>query len=76
MQPECLLVQFESIPSYPITNYMGEEANIYLAITSFKVVVESDKVSSEPPHSPISSSKKYLNHIKIHFSPLWMFLLR
>ena len=43
------LAQLEAVPSCPITCYLGEETNTHLATTSFQVVVESDKVSPQPP---------------------------
>ena len=42
-------MQLEAIPSSSIASYSGEEADPHLAITSVQVVVESDKVSLEPP---------------------------
>ncbi|PKU30659.1 hypothetical protein llap_19038 [Limosa lapponica baueri] len=44
-----LVVQLEAISSCPIVCYLGEETNPHLSTTSFQVVVESDKVSSQPP---------------------------
>jgi len=35
--------------SRPISNYLGEEANPHLSITSLQVGVDSNKVSPEPP---------------------------
>ena len=49
VQPEPFLVQLEAIPSSPITDYMGEEADPQLTTTSLWVVIESNKVSPEPP---------------------------
>ena len=49
IQPESLLAQLKAIPSNPITVSVGEEADPNLTTTSFQVVVESDKVSSESP---------------------------
>ncbi|KAK4815585.1 hypothetical protein QYF61_004800 [Mycteria americana] len=43
------LVQLEAISSGPITCYLGEETDPHLSTTSFQVVVESDKVSPQPP---------------------------
>ncbi|KAK4818296.1 hypothetical protein QYF61_010438 [Mycteria americana] len=43
------LAQLEAISSCPITCYLGEETNPHLSTTSFQVVVESDKVSPQPP---------------------------
>ena len=42
-------MQLEAISSCPIANYLGEEINTCLTTTSFQVVVESDKVSPQPP---------------------------
>ena len=43
------LVQLEAISSRPIACYLGRETDPHLATTSFQVVVESNKVSPEPP---------------------------
>ena len=42
-------MQLEAISSHPIARYLGEETNTCLITTSFKVVVERDKVSPQPP---------------------------
>ena len=42
-------MQLEAIPPSPITSYVGEEANSHLTTASLQVVVESNKVSPEPP---------------------------
>ncbi|KAK4812409.1 hypothetical protein QYF61_019643 [Mycteria americana] len=49
IQSKPLLVQLEAIASRPITCYLGEETNPHLATASFQGVVESDKVSPQPP---------------------------
>ena len=49
VQPEPSLAQLEAIPSSPITSHMREEADPQLTTTSFQVVIESNKVSPEPP---------------------------
>ena len=49
IQSKPPLTQLEAIASCPITSYMGEETNTCLTINSFQVVVERDKVSSQPP---------------------------
>ncbi|KAK4815248.1 hypothetical protein QYF61_023695 [Mycteria americana] len=43
------LAQLEAISSCPMACYLGEETNTHLAATSFQIVVESDKVSPQPP---------------------------
>ncbi|KAK4828042.1 hypothetical protein QYF61_023080, partial [Mycteria americana] len=43
------LVQLEAISSCPITCYLVEETDPHLSTTSFQVVVESNKVSPQPP---------------------------
>ncbi|KAK4833022.1 LOW QUALITY PROTEIN: hypothetical protein QYF61_027404 [Mycteria americana] len=43
------LAQLEAVSSRPITCYLGEETDPHLSTTSFQVVVESDKVSPQPP---------------------------
>ena len=50
-QPEHPLVQLETIPDSPIASYAEEDINTHHTITSFQVVVESNKVSPEHPHS-------------------------
>ncbi|KAK4817018.1 hypothetical protein QYF61_025938 [Mycteria americana] len=49
IQSKPPLAQLEAISSHPITCYLGKETNTHLATTSFHVVVESDKVSPQPP---------------------------
>ncbi|KAK4817963.1 hypothetical protein QYF61_003483 [Mycteria americana] len=49
IQSKPPLVQLEAISSCPITCYLGEETDSHLSTTSFQVVVESDKVSPQPP---------------------------
>ena len=49
VQPESSLAQLEAIPSSPITSHLREEAAPQLTATSLQVVIESNKVSPEPP---------------------------
>ena len=49
IQTKPPLVQLEAISSHPITCYLAEETDTHLATTSFQVILESDKVSPEPP---------------------------
>jgi len=49
VQPESSLTQLEAIPSSPITSHPREEADPQLTTTSLQVVIESNKVSPEPP---------------------------
>jgi len=49
IQSKCPLVQLEAISSHPITSDVGEETNTCLITTSFQVVLESNKVSPQPP---------------------------
>ncbi|KAK4810025.1 LOW QUALITY PROTEIN: hypothetical protein QYF61_005088 [Mycteria americana] len=49
IQSKPPLAQGEAISSRPIICYLGEETDPHLSTTSFQVVVESDKVSPEPP---------------------------
>ncbi|KAK4814188.1 hypothetical protein QYF61_011911 [Mycteria americana] len=49
IQSKPLLTQLEAISSCPITGYLGEETNTHHTTTSFQVVVESGKVSPQPP---------------------------
>ena len=42
-------MQLEAVFSQPITCFLGEETKTCLTTTSFQVVVESDKISPEPP---------------------------
>ncbi|KFQ12459.1 Ryanodine receptor 3, partial [Leptosomus discolor] len=49
VQSKPPLLQLEAISSHPITCYLGEETNPHLTTTSFQVLVESDKVSPQPP---------------------------
>ncbi|KAK4826770.1 hypothetical protein QYF61_011397 [Mycteria americana] len=49
IQSKPPLVQLEAISSCPMACYLGKETDTHLATTSFQVVVESDKVSPQPP---------------------------
>ncbi|KAK4825740.1 hypothetical protein QYF61_002179 [Mycteria americana] len=49
IQSKPPLAQLEAISSRPITCYLGEETDPHLSTTSFQAVVESDKVSPQPP---------------------------
>ena len=49
IQPERSLAQLKAIPSCPMANDMGEEANPHLTTASFQGVVEGYKISPEPP---------------------------
>ena len=49
VQPESSLAQLEAIPSSPITSHPREEAGPQLTTASLQVVMESNKVSPEPP---------------------------
>ncbi|KAK4820755.1 hypothetical protein QYF61_006095 [Mycteria americana] len=49
IQSKPPLAQLEAISSHPITCYLGEETDPHLSTTSFQVVVESNKVSPQPP---------------------------
>ncbi|GAB0191434.1 hypothetical protein GRJ2_001608700 [Grus japonensis] len=49
IQSKPPLTQLEAISSSPVTCYLAEETNTHLATTSFQVVVESEKVSPQPP---------------------------
>ncbi|KAK4815820.1 hypothetical protein QYF61_007429, partial [Mycteria americana] len=49
IQSKPPLVQLEAISSCPITCYLGEETDPHLSTPSFQVVVESNKVSPQPP---------------------------
>ncbi|KAK4817835.1 hypothetical protein QYF61_000670 [Mycteria americana] len=49
IQSKPPLVQLEAISSCPITCYLGEETDPHLSTTSFQAVVESNKVSPQPP---------------------------
>jgi len=44
-----LLVQLEAVSSCPTACYMGEGTYTHLTTTSFQLVVESNKISSQPP---------------------------
>ncbi|KAK4825179.1 hypothetical protein QYF61_024659 [Mycteria americana] len=49
IQSKPPLAQLEAISSCPITCYLGEETDPHLSTTSFQVLVESNKVSPQPP---------------------------
>ncbi|KAK4815422.1 hypothetical protein QYF61_001410 [Mycteria americana] len=49
IQSKPPLAQLEDISSCPITCYLGEETDPHLSTTSFQAVVESHKVSPQPP---------------------------
>ena len=42
-------MQLEAIASCPVASYLGEETNTHLTTASFQVVIESEKVSPQPP---------------------------
>jgi len=49
IQPEHPLVQLEASPSHPIVSHMREDTDHHLTTASFQGVVETDKISPEPP---------------------------
>ncbi|KAK4830604.1 LOW QUALITY PROTEIN: hypothetical protein QYF61_012030 [Mycteria americana] len=49
IQSKPALEQLEAISSCPIACYLGEETDPHLSTTSFQAVVESNKVSPQPP---------------------------
>jgi len=49
IQSKPALVQREVGSSCPITCYLGEETNTHPTATFLQVVLESDKVSPQPP---------------------------
>ncbi|KAK4821381.1 hypothetical protein QYF61_018919 [Mycteria americana] len=49
IQSKPPLAQLEAVSSCPITCYLGEETDPHLSTPSFQVVVESNKVSPQPP---------------------------
>ncbi|KAK4824075.1 hypothetical protein QYF61_010586, partial [Mycteria americana] len=49
IQSKPPLAQLEAISSRPMACYLGEETDPHLPTTSFQVVVESNKVSPQPP---------------------------
>lgn len=49
VQHEHTLVQFEVMPSCSVTVCLGKEAHPHLVTHSLLAVVESDKVTQEPP---------------------------
>jgi len=42
-------MQLEAITSFLVASYLGEKTNIRLTTTSSQVVVQSNKVSPQPP---------------------------
>ncbi|KAK4810060.1 hypothetical protein QYF61_007224 [Mycteria americana] len=49
VQSKPPLAQLEAISSCPVTCYLGEETDPHLYTTPFQVVVESNKISPQPP---------------------------
>jgi len=49
IQSKPPLMQLVAIASCPIAGYLGEDTNTHLTPPSFQVVVESNKVSPQPP---------------------------
>jgi len=49
VQSKPPLVQVEAISSHPTACYLGGEANIHHATTSFQVAVENKMISLPPP---------------------------
>jgi len=60
VQPESSLAQLEAIPSSPTTSHPREEADPQLTTTSLQIVIESNKVSPEPPQI-LQSSREAFN---------------
>jgi len=52
IQSKSSLVQLEAVSPCPVTCDLGENNTTHLAITSFQIVVESDKVLPELPSPP------------------------
>jgi len=42
-------MQLEAVSSRPMASYSGEETNTHLTTTTSQAVVESEKVSPQPP---------------------------
>lgn len=57
VQQKSPLAQLEVIPCSPVTSHKGEAANTQFITTSYQVVVDSDKVSPEPPHLQTKQSQ-------------------
>lgn len=53
VQPAPPLLQLEATSSLPVSGCLGEEANPDLAAPSFQAIVESLKVTPEPPLPPL-----------------------
>jgi len=49
MQSKPPLMQLEAVSSRPTASYSGEETNTHLTTTTSQAVVESEKVSPQPP---------------------------
>ena len=49
IQPKPPLVQLEAISPRPVTCHQWEETNSALAVSTFQILEESSKVSSQPP---------------------------
>ena len=49
IQSKPPLIPLEDISFCPVASYLGEETNSCLTTTTFQVVVESDKISPQPP---------------------------
>ena len=49
IQSKPPLMQLQAISSRPIASYLGEETNTCLTTPSFQAVVETNKVSPQPP---------------------------
>ena len=77
-------MQLEATASHPITSYLGEETNSCFTTTSFKVVVQSNKVPPQPPFlqakQPQFPQLLLVRHVekfsysfssKRHHMPLW-----
>jgi len=55
-QSKSLLVRLQVISSCLIASYLREETNTHLATTTFRVVVEGNKVSLQPPFVSVPSA--------------------
>ena len=49
IQPKLTLVQLKAISPRPVTCHQQEETNPALAVSTFQILEESNKVSSQPP---------------------------
>lgn len=64
VQFEPPLAQLVAISSGPLTGCLGEEVDLHLSATSFQIILESGKVTPQPPFSQTKHLQLLQPHLK------------